>query len=311
MLERFAVVSIASFGLTVLFSLLLLKISSHTSVAIKPELMATQARKKGTPVVGGIAFCLGTLASSFLDKNFSRPIIWLPLLALVLFGLIGFIDDRMKTHTSNGDGLSSRLKLILQAGSAVILLLVMNRLSLLETTLRILRWKVELSLVYYLFAALYILYFVNAVNITDGLDALAAGSSLPLLLLILLLSERSSSFASPALFAALLAFLLFNKRPAKYFMGDCGSHAIGAFLAVSALLLKKELVLFFASGLFLVELGTSLIQIISIRRFGRKVFLIAPLHHAYEMKGVGEGRIVAAFTFASWVFATVSLLLNR
>jgi phospho-N-acetylmuramoyl-pentapeptide-transferase len=109
----------------------------------------------------------------------------------------------------------------------------------------------------------------------------------------------------------LLAFLFFNLPPARYFMGDCGSHALGAYIAMSALLMGSELVLFLASGLFLLELASSLIQIISIRRFGRKVFTIAPLHHAYELKGVKEGRIVVAFTLVSWLFAAVSLLISR
>jgi phospho-N-acetylmuramoyl-pentapeptide-transferase len=134
---------------------------------------------------------------------------------------------------------------------------------------------------------------------------------MPLLALLLLLAHRSGISASPALSGSLLAFLVFNKKPAKYFMGDCGSHALGGYIAVSALLMGYEVVMFLAGGLFLVELATSLIQIISIRRFGRKVFTIAPLHHAYEQKGVAEGRIVSSFILVSWAFALLSLLISR
>ncbi|MGH0052183.1 MAG: hypothetical protein ACQ5SW_02175, partial [Sphaerochaetaceae bacterium] len=181
----------------------------------------------------------------------------------------------------------------------------------LDTHVDLLFLQLDFGFIYYLFALLYILYFVNAVNITDGLDALAAGSSLPILLLILLLSQKQGGMASSALVGSLLAFLFFNLPPARYFMGDCGSHALGAYIAMSALLLGSELVLFLASGLFLLELASSLIQIISIRRFGRKVFSIAPLHHAYELKGVKEGYIVLSFTLVSWVFVVVSLLVSR
>ncbi|ADY13088.1 glycosyl transferase [Sphaerochaeta globosa] len=309
--DRYPILLFSSFVATFVLSKVLLSVTGKSKVAIKPELMATQAMKQGTPVLGGIAFCLGTLCISLFDPFLGEPGVAYPLIALLLFGLIGLLDDRMKLRSGNGDGLPSLFKLALQAQGALLLLILLGREALIDTRLEIGSFGIELSFAYYIFACFYILYFVNAVNITDGLDALAAGSSLPLLVLLLLLGNRSNGIASTALLGSLLAFLLFNRKPAKYFMGDCGSHALGAYIAISALLMRFEVVVFLASGLFLVELATSLIQIISIRRFGRKVFTIAPLHHAYELKGVAEGRIVTFFTLASWAFAFVSLLISR
>lgn len=311
MSSRYPILLLSSFIATFVLSKVLLSVAGQSGVAIKPELLSTQRQKWGTPVIGGIAFCLGTLAVSVLDPSLGDASVSYPLLALLLFGCIGLLDDRLKRTSDNGDGLASLLKLALQTQGALLLLILLGRNALLDTRLAIGPYSIELGLSYYVFSLLYILYFVNAVNITDGLDALAAGSSLPLLLLLLCLGAQGGSTTSPALLGSLLAFLFFNRKPARYFMGDCGSHALGAYIAISALLLGSEVVVFFASGLFLVELATSLIQIIAIRRFGRKVFSIAPLHHAYELKGVAEGRIVTIFTLVSWTFASVSLLISR
>ncbi len=309
--SRYPMLLLSSFLATFVLSKVLLSVIGQSKVAIKPELLGTQAEKQGTPVIGGIAFCMGTLLASFLDPALLESGVVHPLLALLLFALIGFIDDRMKSRSSNGDGLSSLLKLALQCAAAMVMLLLLHNGNLLDTYVDIGPFGLELGVWYYGFACMYLLYFVNAVNITDGLDALAAGSAMPLLALLLLLAHRSGVSASPALSGSLLAFLVFNKKPAKYFMGDCGSHALGGYIAVSALLMGYEVVMFLAGGLFLVELATSLIQIISIRRFGRKVFTIAPLHHAYEQKGVAEGRIVSSFILVSWAFALLSLLISR
>lgn len=297
--------------LTFLISKVFLYISKPSKVAIKPELISTQAGKQGTPVIGGVAFTLGAMVASVVFPSFSDPLIWLPIVAMVLFGLIGLVDDRMKPHSKTGDGLSSLAKLVLQISASSVLLLIANSFNLLDTNLSVFGLTVHLGFWYYLFALLYILYFVNAVNITDGLDALASGSSIPLLLLIVVVSLIQGKVTSSAMLGSSLAFLYFNRRPARYFMGDSGSHALGSYLGVSALLLHAELLFFVASGLFLVEFASSLIQIIAIRKFGHKVFSIAPLHHAYELKGVSEGKIVASFTMLSWCFALTALVLMR
>ncbi len=301
-----------AFSITFLISLGLLRYAPALKVAIKAELESTQSTKRGTPSIGGVAFCLGTASTTMLFPNRFAPTVLYPLLALVLFAAIGMVDDIAKAKKDNGDGIQSLAKLALQATVAVILLALLaksNNLSLTLLLPLVRGQSLSLGVLYYPFALLYILYFVNAVNITDGLDALAGGSSLPLLLLIALVSFSSKAPFSGALIASLSAFLLFNRKPARYFMGDCGSHALGGYIAVSALMLNVEVLVLVASGLFLLEFATSLIQIIAIRSTGRKVFSIAPLHHAYELKGVAERTIVGRFTLVSWFFALLGLLL--
>ncbi|MFA6681508.1 MAG: hypothetical protein WCS35_05710, partial [Sphaerochaeta sp.] len=285
----------SAFTVTFLISMLLIRFAPIMQVAIKAELESVQSLKRGTPTIGGLAFVLGTTAVTLLFPSRFENSVLLPLLSLVLFAAIGLVDDLFKTRKSSGDGISSLAKLLLQALVAAVLLFLLQRSNSLTTTIMLPLFKgrtLSLGGTYYLLALLYILYFVNAVNITDGLDALAAGSSLPLLLLLAIFSFWSKRVFSPALIGSILAFLIFNKKPAKYFMGDCGSHALGGYIAVSALMLNAEVVLLVASGLFLMEFATSLIQIIAIRSTGRKVFTIAPLHHAFELKGVAERTIV-------------------
>ncbi len=301
-----------AFSITFLISLGMLRYAPALKVAIKPELERTQSIKRGTPSIGGLAFTLGTAVVTLIFPRRFAPTVLLPLLALSLFACIGLVDDIAKAHKANGDGISSKNKLILQALVASLMLFLLQRDNSLTTSILLpfpRGRSLYLGWLYYLIALLYIMYFVNAVNITDGLDSLAAGSSFPLLLLIALFSYRAKVPFSPALIGSLLAFLLFNRRPARYFMGDCGSHALGGYIAVSALMLNAELVVLVASGLFLLEFATSLIQIIAIRSTGRKVFSIAPLHHAYELKGVAERTIVGSFTLVSWFFALLGLLL--
>ncbi|NCC64214.1 MAG: phospho-N-acetylmuramoyl-pentapeptide-transferase [Spirochaetia bacterium] len=307
MLRMLVVQAVCSFLLTFLISKVLLSICTKSKVAIKPELAHNHAAKQGTPVVGGLAFSIGFILTNLMTSDLRDYFVLLPMIALTLFLLVGFLDDLQKQKTKNGDGLSSRAKLLLQFSSAVVIVLLAKHLSVLDTHITFFKGSWDLGYMYFVFAVFYLLYFVNAVNITDGLDALASGASLPVLLLLVLLSQRFGF----AMIGSLLAFLYFNRSPAKYFMGDAGSHALGGYIGICALLINAELVFVVASGLFLLELSSSLIQIISIRGFQKKVFTIAPLHHAYEMKGIKEEKIVASCIAASWLFASLALLISR
>jgi len=297
-----------SAALTWILSRLLLR-SSCGGAIIKDELLATQKGKGGTPVVGGIAFGLSTLITGLFDPSRGDPLVSIPLTAMLIFGLIGLLDDRVKARSASSDGLASLTKLALQLVGGAGVLFLLSRSSYSDSSIALFGYTMKAGWGYYPLALCYLLFFVNAVNITDGLDSLAAGSSIPLLLLIAAITLKRGAVPSTALLGAVSVFLVFNAHPARYFMGDAGSHILGAYIAVEALLLKSELLILLAAGLFLVELATSLIQIISIRRFGHKIFTIAPLHHAYELKGVGERTIVRRFILASWVCGALSLII--
>jgi phospho-N-acetylmuramoyl-pentapeptide-transferase len=296
--------------LTFLLSAVLLRHTKRGGATIKADLVSVQHKKGGTPLVGGLAFSVSALIVSLFDSRLGSPQILLPTIALVLFGIVGGIDDLMKEYRRSEDGVSTLVKLVLQALVALILSVLLFVWGQGGAALKIGSWSVEMGWWYGPFAFFYILYFVNAVNITDGLDTLAGGVSLPLLLLLIILPFKEGAVVSTAVLGAVTVFLFFNTHPAQYFMGDCGSHALGGYIALSALVSGHAAVILFSSGIFAIELISSLIQIISIRKFGRKVFPIAPLHHTFELQGLGEVRITRRFILASWILAALFLPLG-
>jgi len=300
---RRIVVVFISFTITFVLSKVLLSLYRGQGSTSKAYLPDFHVEKEGTPMIGGVAFILGSSIATLFERDFFSPTILYPFIALLAFGAVGFVDDLLKERRRGGDGLTSLGKLALQLLVAVILVAVLP----LRTTLTFRSMTLELGWWYYPFAVLFITSFVNAVNITDGLDGLASLSAIPSLLLLLSFQGAFSG----ALLGALTAFVWYNYRPAKTFMGDSGSHALGAYIAVGALLANREVLILFAGSLFFLELFSSLVQIISIRGFGRKIFLIAPLHHAFEAAGFAEGKIVQTFVTLSWVFAILSFIIWR
>jgi len=287
------------FGTTYLVSRNLLSSSKSLVVKIKPELQDTQSKKEGTPTIGGIAFCVGTTIANLLTGI--KPVL---LFSMWSFCLIGLWDDVEKTKTGNGDGLTPKAKLLTQLCASLLVVFALRVSQSLDTHLLGHDW----GRVYYLFAVLYLMFFVNAVNITDGLDGLAALVSLLPLILLCLISSNPFLFA---FIGSLSAFLVFNLKPAKYFMGDAGSHALGAVLATTALMDKSEVVTMVASSAMVLELLSSLVQIVSIRTWGKKVFSIAPLHHAFEKKGIAEQAIVAGYTVLTLLLSMVAYLMYK
>ncbi|MFA6775128.1 MAG: phospho-N-acetylmuramoyl-pentapeptide-transferase [Sphaerochaetaceae bacterium] len=287
------------FAVTYLLSRMMLQGDKTLVVRIKPELLETQAKKAGTPTIGGIAFCAGTTVANIITGM--NPIL---LLSMWLFCLIGLWDDVEKTKTENGDGLTPRVKLVSQFIASLLVVYALSFSDNLDTRMFGRDW----GTFFYLFAILYLMFFANAVNITDGLDGLAA---LVTILPLILMSVIGGNPFLYAFIGALTAFLMFNVKPAKYFMGDAGSNAIGAVLATTALMDKTEGVTLIACSVLCVELFSSLLQIISIRALGKKLFTIAPLHHAFERKGIAERAIVTGYTLLTLFVSLVAYLVYK
>ena len=313
-----------SWAITMLLSRLyiLLSLKYKLFQPINEDVPNTHAAKIETPTAGGLAFGLGSTVTVLLFSDISNAYVWIPLASMWIFLCIGLIDDAAKMRKRTSIGLSSLRKLSLQIIAAALVVYLIAAFSGLNTTSIQLPWDasvhIEIGLWYRLFALLFIVLLVNSVNITDGLDSLAAGVSLPVFALVMVIcilfgtglytqpltfpiGEHALPYAlvSASCFGALLAFLWYNSPKATLFMGDAGSHAIGAILAVSALLLKIELVVLIASAVFIAECLSSFIQIISIRLFHKKVFLLAPMHHHFEKRGMGEQTITARMTLIS------------
>ncbi len=270
----------------------------HTS-PMKPELEEHSA-KAGTPSSGSFAILGAVIISSLFFT--SSPYRGIFCLTALLFAGVGITDDVLKVLRKSSDGLKSLTKLIFQiVSSLIVLYLIRERLSM---------YGDVNPYIWYPLSLLYMLLFVNGVNITDGLDSLAVKSSLPLLFMTALCFSNVRN-ESLILAAALLGFLWYNAPKASVFMGDGGSHLSGSVIALLGLLSGRPEVIFISGLLFMAELFSSFIQIFSIRVFGRKVFPIAPLHHAFQKGGMGEEKITDRAMILSFLFAILSATLLK
>lgn len=272
--------------------------------------------KEGTPTMGGLIFIISTVISIVILLLFKK-ITYSPNLLIVLFvflsyAFLGFIDDFLIIKRKNNEGLTEFQKLAGQLIIALIFFFIYMK-SGAKTTLEIYTLGIEIDFKW--FYGIFILFMLvassNAVNITDGLDGLAGGLSLIAFLTFALISANAKAIPgtdSIAVFCfilvgSLIGFLAFNSRPAKVFMGDTGSLALGGTLATIAIITKHELTFIFVSGVFIFETLVCLIQIISMVYFQKKVFLMTPFHHHLEKLGWNERDIVI-------VFLCVGLLLS-
>lgn len=283
--------------------------------------------KNGTPTMGGVMFilaatlvCLTVGFDSMLHGRFVH--IFVLLFALV-FGLIGFLDDWEKVRQKQNTGLSARSKFLLQLTAALVFVLLMRQTGYLQPNLyvpfsgRIIHIPEWL---YFVFAAFVIVGTVNAVNITDGIDGLATGTSLPVFLFFVVLSMAwGRTFAELGIFASgmvggLLGFLMYNYNPAKVFMGDTGSLFVGGAIAALAFAFDMPLVLITLGILFIIETLSDIVQVGYFKlSHGRRVFRMAPFHHHLEMGGwTGkkwkEKELFFLFTGISLLFAIISFI---
>lgn len=293
----------------------------HAGQSVSHFLNERHLKKEGTPTIGGLIFII-------------PPLIIIPLLALrgsiemntnliiiifvfVAYGILGFVDDFLKIHYHNNKGLSIKVKFLAQLLIAIVFYIIYTNddgITALDVSLLGIHW--EMGWGYTLFVLFLLVATTNAVNITDGLDGLAGSLSAVAFLAYGVISYGSTwigGYESIAIFCfvlvgSLLGFLLFNSYPAKVFMGDTGSLALGGALASVAILTHHEVSLALIGGVFVIETLSSLIQIIAIKKFHKKVFLKAPLHHHFEELGWSETDIVKVFLVAGFLLAMFGVI---
>jgi len=276
-------------------------------------------QKAGTPTMGGVMFLAGTTAGIFLPARGMKDGI-IVLIVTLSFGLIGFLDDYIKVVLKRSLGLRAREKLfgqvLLAAGLAFWMVFMSGRDTslLLPFSGLITPGGVHLDLGWWLFLIFTVLVVVgmaNAVNLTDGLDGLAAGVSLLVALgmtvIAIIMNKIGVAVSMAALAGGCLGFLFFNRHPAKIFMGDTGSLALGGGLGTAAVVSGSELFLIILGGIFVVETLSVIIQVISFQTRGRRIFRMSPLHHHFELGGWGENRVVLTFAAATLVFVMIGL----
>jgi phospho-N-acetylmuramoyl-pentapeptide-transferase len=281
--------------------------------------------------MGGLLILLAISLSTLLWSDLSNRMVWVVLFTFAGFGLLGLVDDMMKLYGKNRKGLTIRSKLTIQLLLATVVAFYLYSFPSSEWGhhLQLPFFKealVDLGWIYVPFVVLVIIGTSNGVNLTDGLDGLAIGpimfASSAFALLIYLSGHANFAqylqivfvpeagelavFAG-AMVGASLGFLWFNTYPAQVFMGDIGSLSLGAALGLLAVVAKHEILLVLAGGLFVLETLSVIIQIISFRLFGKRVFLMAPLHHHFEKKGWPEPQIIVRFWIISIILVLVSL----
>jgi phospho-N-acetylmuramoyl-pentapeptide-transferase len=297
--------------------------------ALGPE---THRHKAGTPTMGGIIIIGSVLMSILLWGNFSCLYLIILIGATVLLGALGFADDYIKSVLKRKVGIPARLKLLFQiciALAAVVLIYAFpsNRLEVSSFYVPFINESiVDMGGLWIVFAVVVIVAAANAVNLTDGLDGLAIGSvitvgvSLGIMAYLTGNSRIAAYLRIPyvpdaaeitvylaALMGASLGFLWFNSNPATVFMGDTGSLALGGIIGIVAVMIKKEVFLFIVGGVFVIEVMSVIIQVVSFKLRGRRVFKMSPLHHHFELSGWSEQKVVVRMWILGIILAILGL----
>jgi len=287
--------------------------------------------KAGTPTMGGILILMSMTLSLFLWADLANKFIWICFLTSLFFGSIGFIDDYIKIKFNNNKGIKATTKISLQVIFSIIIIYFIH-FSLPNNITGILNFPffknfiIDFGIFYYVIGVFIIAGSANAVNLTDGLDGLAivpvmivamsfafiayvAGNVIFSDYLQITYIENSGELTvfCGALIGSSLGFLWFNAPPAKVFMGDTGSLALGSALGSLAIIVKHEIVLAIIGGLFVLETFSVIVQVTSFKLTGKRVFRMAPLHHHYEKKGWAESTIVIRFWIITIVLALIGL----
>lgn len=269
--------------------------------------------KQGTPTMGGIMFIAGIfiaiLVTGWQDFSQGRLGALFVFLFALVFGVIGFLDDFMKVKYHKNEGLTAPQKFLLQLAAAIVFTVLLRYTGYLTPDLYIPFFNVSFQLpwaVYMVFAAFVIVATVNAVNLTDGVDGLATGVTLPVALFFLAVSLMwkitDLSIFAAALVGGLCAFLIYNFHPAKVFMGDTGSLFLGGTVCGLAFALDIPLIIVLVGIIYLLETLSDIIQVTYFKlTHGKRIFRMAPLHHHFEMGGWSEEKLFTVFTLVTLV----------
>ena len=279
---------------------------------IRKEGPKSHYQKAGTPTMGGVIFIIAAFLITLIFVPFDLSTLIL-LLSTIGFGAIGFVDDFRKLVLKQSEGLKPKEKIILQFSLALIITIltfVYNKESVTMMTIPFSNYRLPVSFLGFPILVFIIVGTTNAVNLTDGLDGLAASVSIPVFLsMFLLASKDTSRMFSVIMFGVLLGFLFFNSNPASVFMGDTGSMAIGGAVVALAIIESIPIYLVIFGGVYVVETLSVIIQVYSYKHRNKKrVFLMTPIHHHFELKGYKEPKIVTAFTIVSVVLCLITLV---
>ena len=274
---------------------------------IREEGPAGHHGKAGTPTMGGLAIFIA-IAVPFLILSEYRAASLAVLGTALAMAALGFADDIIKLRRRRSLGVSGKTKLLVQALTAIVLWIVVKEYVGIQDTLdlRVIDASVDLGVAYPVLIFLVLAGATNGVNLTDGLDGLAAGCAAIVLLTYTVITfitrgQQDLALLSACLVGACVGFLWFNSFPASVFMGDTGSLGLGGAIAALAVMTKTEILLIVIGGIFVIEALSVAIQVFAFQRFRRRVFLMAPIHHHFELAGWSETKIILRF----WIIAAI------
>ncbi len=319
--------------LSLLIGPLLIRKLSHFQIGqrIREDGPQSHLSKAGTPTMGGALIILVIVVTTLLWSELRNRFIWTALMTTFAFGVIGWLDDYLKISRKNSKGLTARAKYTWQSVAALVaaILLFSSTRSPVETQLIVPFFKhlvFQLGWVYVLTTYFVVVGTSNAVNLTDGLDGLAIMPTVLIATALIVFAyvtgniKFSNYLGLPyipgvgelcvfcaAIVGAGLGFLWFNTYPAQVFMGDIGALALGAALGVVSVMVRQELVLFIMGGVFVLETVSVILQVGSFKLTGRRIFMMAPIHHHFELKGWPEPRVIVRFWIISVILVLVGL----
>ena len=313
--------SLVAFFLTVLMLPRLIKYLHVLKFgqAIREEGPQSHMHKKGTPTMGGISFIVSIVISlivaMFLDSgNIQYYILFI--YTTISFSVIGYIDDMLIVVKKKNDGLAPRKKLMLQILFSVIFYILVTYIYKDINYIHIpgFDYKLNISYLYLIFLVFWQTGFSNAVNLTDGLDGLATSVTIITTSTFALLAYKENNFPvlvfCLTIVGALLGFLLFNKNPAKIFMGDTGSLALGGILAAISVILHKEIAFLFIGLVYILETLSVIIQVAYFKKTGKRIFKMSPLHHHFELSGYGEVKTVYIFVAIAVISSAIGYFIG-
>lgn len=309
-----------SFGLGLIFSLIggryfipMLR-RLHAGQEIREEGPQSHLAKAGTPTIGGIIFLTSAILATLAIKNLTYEAMVL-FISTLGFALVGFVDDYLKVVHKRNLGFTALQKLVAQILIAV-LLYVLIRVSdglTMDMLIPGMDKHLEMGIMFIPFIIFVVVGTVNSVNLTDGLDGLSSSVTIIVMLFFSLVSYKmgrtSITMFCLVMAGGLLGFLFYNKYPAKVFMGDTGSLALGGAVVAVAILLNLPLLLPICCGIYFIETLSVIIQVISFKTTGKRVFLMSPIHHHFEQKGMNEVQIVGLFSIVEIVLCVISYFL--
>ncbi|MEH6939186.1 phospho-N-acetylmuramoyl-pentapeptide-transferase [Bacillus sp. JJ664] len=286
--------------------------------SIRDEGPKSHKKKSGTPTMGGIIILIAlSLSAIFISMYFDvlSTRTFILLFVTVCFGIIGFLDDYIKVVKKRNLGLTSKQKFICQVIVSIIVFFAIKSTGV-STSVAIpgTGYEIDLGFIYALLIIFMLVGTSNAVNLTDGLDGLVSGTAAiafgAYAVLAYNLQQLDVAIFSIAVVGAVLGFLVFNAHPAKVFMGDTGSLALGGALAAIAIVTNLEILLVIIGGVFVIETLSVMIQVASFKTTGKRVFKMSPLHHHYELSGWSEWRVVVTFWFVGLLFALLGIYIE-